>query len=187
MCYTWLAENTRRKKSPSGHHCTTVSGCIFQLRHVSTIRKKIVKQQYLLHLSSQHGKLRPTNGWDLLASLGHPSKFQRVLCLAFVTAATLLTGGQPNFARCLAVSWAGTLCIHFRGLLSPDGIWPDAKFTLQPSLAFAYIGSVTARRSSSSPQPNFVVCYKEWNYGTFAEGGTYIQLGGHHVGQWPTF
>ena len=113
MCYTWLAENTRRKKSPSGHHCTTVSGCIFQLRHVSTIRKKIVKQQYLLHLSSQHGKLRPTNGWDLLASLGHPSKFQRVLCLAFVTAATLLTGGQPKlfmvFGRLLG--WY-TICIY---------------------------------------------------------------------------
>jgi len=49
--------------------------------------------------------------------LGHPSKFQRVSRLAFVTAATSLTGGQPNFARCLAVSWAATLCIHFRGLL----------------------------------------------------------------------
>jgi len=49
--------------------------------------------------------------------LGHPSKFQRVSRLAFVTAATSLTGGQPNFARCLAVSWADTLYIHCRGLL----------------------------------------------------------------------
>ena len=52
--------------------------------------------------------------------MGHPSKFQRVSHLAFFTAATLLTGGQPNFARCLAVSWlvhyiyTGTLYIHFR-------------------------------------------------------------------------
>jgi len=29
---------------------------------------------------------------------------------------TSLTGGQPNFARRLAVSWAATLYIHFRGL-----------------------------------------------------------------------
>jgi len=29
--------------------------------------------------------------------------------------------------------------------------------------------------------------YKEWNYGTFAEGATYIRLGGHYVGHWPTF
>jgi len=37
-----------------------------------------------------------------LASFGHPSKFQRVSCLGFVTAPTSLNGGQPNFARCLA-------------------------------------------------------------------------------------
>jgi len=29
--------------------------------------------------------------------------------------------------------------------------------------------------------------YKEWNYGTFAEGDTYIWLVGHHVGHWRTF
>jgi len=35
------------------------------------------------------------NGFRMLASL--------------ITAPTSLNGGQPNFARCLAVSWAGTL------------------------------------------------------------------------------
>jgi len=48
--------------------------------------------------------------------LGHPSKFQRVSRLAFVIAATSLTGGQPNFARCLVVSCVGILRIHFRAL-----------------------------------------------------------------------
>ena len=70
---------------------------------------------------------------------GTPAKFQRVSRLGFVAAATSLTGSQPNFARCLAVSWAGTIYIHFRGLLPPDGIFPGAKFTLRPSLAFSYI------------------------------------------------
>jgi len=51
----------------------------------------------------------------------------------------------------------------------------------------SYIGSVTARHSSSGRQPNFAAWYKEWNYGTFAEGATYIWLGGHHVGHRPTF
>ena len=64
-----------------------------------------------------------------------PCKFQRVSRLAFVTATTSLIEGQPNFARCLDVSWAGTLYIHFRGLLPPDRILPVAKFTLRPSLA----------------------------------------------------
>ena len=45
--------------------------------------------------------------------------------------------------------------IYILGLLSPNGILPGAKFTLRPSLAFSYIGSVTARHSSSGRQPNF--------------------------------
>jgi len=129
----------------------------------------------------------PTNGWDLLGSLGHPRKFQPVSQLGFITAATSLTKGQPNFARCLAVSWAGTLYIHFRGLFPPDGILSGAKFTLCTGDAFSNIGSATALHSSSGRQPNFEAWYKEWNYGTFAEGTTYTQLGGHHVGHQPTF
>jgi len=128
-----------------------------------------------------------TNGWDLLATLGHTIKFQRVSRLAFVTAATSLNGGQPNFARCLDVSWIGTLYIPFPGLLPPDGILPRAEFTLRPTLAFSYIGSVTAWHSSSGRQRKFAALYNEWNYGTFAEGATYIRLVGHHVGHRPTF
>ena len=71
MCYTRLAENTcsGRKESPSAHHRTTLPAISSQLRHVSIIRKKLVKQQYVLHMSSQYGELRPTNGWDRLAGL----------------------------------------------------------------------------------------------------------------------
>jgi len=69
-------------------------------------------------MSPQYGKLRPTSGgWDRFGSLRHPIKFQRVSLLGFVTAATSLTGGQPKFARCLAVSCAGTPYIHFWGLM----------------------------------------------------------------------
>ena len=84
------------------------------------------------------------------------------------------------------VRWC-TIYMHFRGLLPPDGILPAEKFTLRPSLAFSYIGSVTARYSSSGRQPNFAAWYKEWHYRTFVEGATYIRLGGHHVGHRPTF
>jgi len=58
---------------------------------------------------------------------------------------------------------------------------------LRPSLAFSYIGSVTARQSSSLHQPNFTAWYKKWNYGTFAHGATDIRLGSHHIGHRPTF
>jgi len=63
------------------------------------------------------------------------------------------------------------------GALVPWWNLPGAKFTLRPSLAVSYIGSVTARHSSSRSQPNFAAWYREWNYGTFAEGATYIRLG----------
>ena len=66
-------------------------------------------------MSQQYSECRPTNAWDLFVSLGHPRKFQRVSRLSFLTAATSLTGGQPNFARCLAVSCVGTLYTQFRG------------------------------------------------------------------------
>jgi len=54
----------------------------------------------------------------------------------------------------LAVSWACTLYIHIRGFC-PDRILPGANFTLRPSLAFSYNGSITARHSTSGHQPNF--------------------------------
>jgi len=61
-----------------------------------------------------------THGVALVRSVqefGAPQHISLVSCLAFVTAVTSLTGGQPNFARCLAVSWAGTPYIFFRRLL----------------------------------------------------------------------
>jgi len=84
-------------------------------------------------MSPQYGELRPINSWDLLASLRHPSKFEQFSLLGFVTAATSLTGGQPNFARCLAFCWAATLCIHFRGLL------PLTEFCLVQNLLYIQV------------------------------------------------
>jgi len=74
------------KKSPSRHHRTTLLGCIFATKSCIDNRKKLVKQRYLVHMSSLYGELRPTNGWDRFRSLGHPSIFQQVLRLDSVTA-----------------------------------------------------------------------------------------------------
>jgi len=72
-----------------------------QLRHVSTIGKKLVKHQYLLHMSSQYGELRPTNGWDRLTILGHPCKFQLVSRLGTVSAVhgTVAVGVSQSLRR----------------------------------------------------------------------------------------
>jgi len=50
--------------------------------------------------------------------------------------------------------------ITFSGALAPDSL-TGVKFTLRPGLAFSYIGSVTARHSSSGRQPNFAAWYKD--------------------------
>jgi len=49
------------KKSPSGHHPTTLAGYIFATKHLSTIGNKLVKQQYIRHMFPQYGELRPTS------------------------------------------------------------------------------------------------------------------------------
>jgi len=99
MCCTRLTENTGRTNSPSAHYSTNLSGHIFATKaHISTIGKKSFTQQYLLHMSSQYVQFRPTCGWDLLASLQHPSKFQLVSRLGGVTALHFGIRRQPSFA-----------------------------------------------------------------------------------------
>ena len=65
-CCLRLAENTGRKKVAKNRYLGTIAqlrrAISSHLRHLSTIGKKLVKQQYLLHMSSQYGELRPSNG-----------------------------------------------------------------------------------------------------------------------------
>jgi len=87
-----------RQNSPSVHHRTTLLGYIFATKAHIDSWKKLVKQQCFPHMSSQYGEIWVIGGWDLLASLGHPSKFQRVSHLGSVTARYSSSGRQPKFA-----------------------------------------------------------------------------------------
>jgi len=159
------------RKFASGHHRTTLSGYIFATKAGIDNRKKLVKQKYLLHMSSQYGELWPTRGWDHFVSLGHPSEFQQVVWGTpanfnrFRVLASLLQWRRSTkptklgtmFGRLLG--WY-TIYIHFWGFLPRNGILPGATFTLRPSLALSYFGSVTAWHSSSGRQPNFAVLSK---------------------------
>jgi len=76
-------QNTKnRQKLPFGHHRTTLSGYMFANK--ARIDEKLVKQQCLPQMSSHYGEHRPTSRWRLLASFGHPCKFQRVSRLGSV-------------------------------------------------------------------------------------------------------
>jgi len=80
------------KKSPSGRHCTTLSGYIFATKAHIDNQKKLLNSSVSPHMSSQYGELWPTSGWDLLASLGHPCKFQRFHILTALLRGTLVVG-----------------------------------------------------------------------------------------------
>ena len=100
-CCTRLAGNTGPKNVAKNRHLGTIAqlcrAISSQLRHASTIGKKLVKQQYVLHMSPQYGELRPISGQDQLTSLGHPCKFQLVSHLCSITARQSSSGRQSNF------------------------------------------------------------------------------------------
>ena len=156
------------EKSLKFHHLGTIartilSGCILATKAYINNRKRLnsnISSTYAHNMAI----FSPLTAEISLPVSGTPANL----------ASTSFTGGQPNFARSLAVSWAGTQCIHFQGLLPSDGILSRAKFTLPPSPAFSYIGCVTVYHPSSGRQPHFATWYKERNYGTFAEGATYF-------------
>jgi len=87
------------RKSPSGHHPTTLSGYMLATKACIDNGKKLVKQQYLLHISPQYGELRPTSGWDRFGSLGHPSYFQRLPRLGSITARHVVVGVSQTLQR----------------------------------------------------------------------------------------
>jgi len=186
--------NTGRKNHATNRHLRTIAELFWvislQLRHVSTIAK-IIKQQYLVHTFSQYGELRPIKGWDRLASLGHTSKFQRVSRLGFVTAPTLLNEGQPNFARCWAISWAATLYIYiFLG-----SSCPLKEFCQVHRSHFVEVlrSAILAKLLHNTRA--VCVCVRQTLRRATRKGirllsllvcATYIPQGGHHVGHRPT-
>jgi len=83
------------KNSPSGHHRTTLLGYIFATKARTNNWKKYLLNSNISYTSSQYGALRSTSGWDLLASLGHPSNFNGFCILAKLAAllhSTLVVG-----------------------------------------------------------------------------------------------
>jgi len=107
-CCTQLAENTGRKispkiakNSPSGHHRANLSGYIFATKAHIDNREKIVKQQYLHHMSLQYGELRPTCGLAEIVSFvwGTPANFNRFRILPALLHGTVVVGVSETLRR----------------------------------------------------------------------------------------
>ena len=99
-CCTRLAENTGRKndakKSKSGHHRTTLSGYIFATKACIDNRKNLLNSNMSSTCPHNMVNLGLLTAPDLLASLGHPCKFQRVSRLGSVTVRHASSGRQSN-------------------------------------------------------------------------------------------
>jgi len=167
-----------------------LSGCIFATEACIDNRKKNLLNNNIsttcLHNMANFG---PLTAEICLSVWGIPANFNGFRVLPSL----LQRRRSPEANRTLHDVLPSPALVHYIYILGascpPDGIFPGATFTLRPSLAFSYfyIGSVTARHFTNGREPNVAALYKEWNYGTFADGATYIRLGGHHVGHRPTF
>ena len=140
-------------------------------------------------MSSQYGELGPTTADICWRVCGTPANFKGFRVLASLLCPYRRRSTEAN--QTLHDVWPSPGLVHYMYIFG--GSCPVTEFCqVQNSLcvqvlhAFFYIGSVTARHSSSGRQRNFAESYKKWNYGTFADSATYIRLGGHHVGNRPT-
>jgi len=95
-----LAENTGCKKSPFWHHRTTLSGCIFATKACVDNPKKLVKQQYLLHICPHNmvnfGQLTAEICWRVW---GTPANFIWFRILAVLLHGTLVVGVSQTLRR----------------------------------------------------------------------------------------
>jgi len=190
MCCARLIENAGCKISPKIRHLGTIAqlcrAVSSQQRHVSTIAKENLLNSYI----SSTGPHNRANLDPLTAEIGSGVWGTQQISTGFISWLRYCSVVDHRKSTKLCTMFGHLLGCYIvytlSGVVAPNGILPGAKFTLRHH-AFSYIGSVTIRHSSSGRQPNFAAWYKEWNHGAFAEGATYIRLGGHHVGHRLTF
>jgi len=179
------------KKWPSAHDRTTLSSWIFATKAcIDNRKKKLVDQQYLLHTSSQYGELLLTSSWDQFG-VWAPQQIQRVLRGFCVLALLVERRRSPEANQTLHDIWPSPGLLHYiytlSGALVPWRNFATCEIHFASKTSFVLHWQHSCMALQQRGQPNFTAWYKEWNCGTFAEGATYIRLGGHHVWHWPTF
>jgi len=70
-----IQDAKKSPKSPSGHHCTTSTGYIFATKARIDNRKKLVKQQYLLHMPYNMMNFGPITAEIVSLVWGTPANF----------------------------------------------------------------------------------------------------------------
>jgi len=153
-----------RQNSPSAHHRTTLSDYIFATgpkTHIDNRRNLLNSNVSAAchHNMANFGPLSAVIGSGLWGTQANFNGFR-------VLASLLQRRRSTEANQILHDVWPSpglVHCIYILGLLPRNGFLPGVKFTLRPSLALSYIGSVTARHSSSGCQPNFAALSRRRN------------------------
>jgi len=161
-----------RKKSPSAHHRTTLSGHIFVTEAHIDNWKKFVKQHCSIVPKCLYNMV---NFGPLAAEIvslvwGTPANFNRFRAYS-----------KPSRIR--RIPYFHTWC----GLSANLGCWSETCCTR--------LAENTGRQKFTNCAPSHKVVglyLRDWgmhqpNFAGWTEGATYIWQGGHHVGYWPTF
>jgi len=137
------------QKSPFARHRTTLSGCIFATKACIDNRKKnLLNAPICPHVPHNMSNCGPLTAEIASGVWGTRENFNWFRVLASL----LQRGRSPEANQTLHDVWSSPELVHYIyifGAFAPDRILPGTKLTLRPSLAFFYIGSVTARHSSS--------------------------------------
>jgi len=110
MHCTRLAANTGRKKSPSRHHRTTLSGHIFATKACMDNRKKLLSSNISSTCPDNMVNFGPLTAEIVSGVWGTPTNFNGFCFLAALLHGIYSSGRQPNFAalnRGRHLCWAG--------------------------------------------------------------------------------
>ena len=137
--------------------CPAISS---QLRHVSTMGKKLVKCQYLLHTSLQYRELRPTNVWDLF---GAPQQISTGFASWLHYCIDIAQQRSPKLCTTFGHFLHWYIIYAFLGALAPSLNFASRKiqFTSNSFVLLNWQRYCTALQHWRQPQ--FVAWYKEWN------------------------
>ena len=100
------------KNTSSGHHRTTLSGCIFATKACIDNRQNLLNSNISSIMSSQCDELRPTNGWDLFTSLEHPNKLTN-FNVFLVLPSLLQRHRSPEANQTLHDVWPSPGLVHY--------------------------------------------------------------------------
>jgi len=143
------------KKSPSGHHRTTLSGYIFATKARIDNREKIIKQQYLIYCP--HNMVN----FSLLAAeivslvWGTPANFNGFRVLASLLQRRRSTEANQTLHSDWPLPGLVDYIYNFGGCCSVTEFCHFQNSLCVLHVLRSRIGSVTARQSSSRREPNF--------------------------------